>query len=59
MELRGNVRAAAEARLEEGVIDMNDLLGKISDESAAKIARSTHEIELIKAIYDLKHTLNR
>ena len=59
VELRGNVRAAAEARLEEGVIDMNDLLGKISDESAAKIARSTHEIELIKAIYDLKHTLNR
>ena len=59
VELRGNVRAAAEARLEEGVIDMNDLLGKISDESAAKIARSTREIELMKAIYDLKHTLNR
>lgn len=59
VELRGNLRAAAEARLEEGVIDMNDLLSKISDESAAKIARSTHEVELMKAIYDLKHTLNR
>ena len=57
--LRQNVREAAEARLQEGAIDMNDLLTKISDESAAMIARSTHEIELVKAIYDLKYTLNR
>lgn len=59
VRLRQNVREAAEARLQEGAIDMNDLLTKISDESAAKIARSTHEIELVKAIYDLKYTLNR
>ena len=57
--MRQNVREAAEARLQEGAIDMNDLLTKISDESAAMIARSTHEIELVKAIYDLKYTLNR
>lgn len=59
VELRSSVREAAEARLQEGMIDTNDLLGKISDESSAKITRSTHEIELLKAIYDLKHTLNR
>lgn len=59
VRLRQNVREAAEARLQEGAIDMNDLLTKISDESAAVIARSTHEIELVKAIYDLKYTLNR
>ncbi len=59
VELRSRVRQAAETRLQEGVIDTHDLLGKISDETAAKIARSTHEIELIKAIYELKHTLNR
>lgn len=59
VELRSNVREAAEVRLQEGIIDTNDLLGKISEESAAKIARSTHEIELVKAIYDLKHTLNK
>ena len=57
--LRSRVRQAAETRLQEGIIDTHDLLGKISDETAAKIARSTHEIELIKAIYELKHTLNR
>ena len=59
VRLRQNVREAAEVRLQEGEIDMNDLLSKISDESAALIARSTHEIELVKAIYDLKYTLNR
>lgn len=59
VELRSSVREAAEARLQEGMIDTNDLLGKISDESSAKITRSTHELELLKAIYDLKHTLNR
>ena len=57
--LRTRVREAAEVRLQEGVIDTNDLLGKITDESAAKIARSTHEIELMRAIYELKYTLNR
>lgn len=57
--LRSRVREAAEARLQEGMIDTHDLLGKISDETTAKIARSTHQIELVKAIYDLKHTLNK
>ena len=59
VRLRSNVRKAAELRLKEGIIDTNGLLNKISDESAAMISRSTHEIELLKAIYDLKHTLNR
>lgn len=57
--LRSWVREAAEARLQEGMIDTHDLLGTISDETSAKIARSTHQIELVKAIYDLKHTLNK
>lgn len=59
VQLRTNVRQAAETRLQEGVINMNELLNRISEESAAMITRSTHEIELMKAIYDLKHTLNR
>ena len=57
--LRSRVREAAEVRLQEGMIDTHDLLGTISDETSAKIARSTHQIELVKAIYDLKHTLNK
>ena len=59
VSLPSRVRMAAESRLQEGVIDTFSLLNKISEETSAKIARSTHEIELVKAIYDLKHTLNR
>ena len=57
--LRRSVREAAESKLRNGVIDTNDLLRKITEESTAAIARSAREIELLKAIYELKHTINR
>ena len=59
VQLRRSVREAAESQLRNGVIDTNDLLRKITDESRAAIARSSREIELLKAIYELKHTINR
>ena len=42
-----------------GVIDTTDLLQKITDEANARSARSAREIELLKAIYQLKYTINR
>ena len=59
VELRRRVRMAAESQLENGVIDATDLLRKINDETAAALARSTHEIELLQATYRLKTTLNQ
>ena len=59
VELRRRVRMAAESQLKNGVIDSTDLLRKISDETAAALARSTHEIELLQATYRLKTTLNQ
>lgn len=59
VELRSSVRAAAESQLENGVIDITDLLRKITDETIAKQILSTHEIELLQAIYRLKTTLNQ
>ena len=59
VELRRRVRMAAESQLENGVIDATDLLRKITDETSATLARSTHEIELLQAIYRLKITLNQ
>ena len=59
VELRRRVRMAAESQLENGVIDATDLLCKITDETNAALARSTHEIELLQAIYRLKTTLNQ
>ncbi|MCI1720097.1 MAG: TolC family protein [Bacteroidales bacterium] len=59
VSLRTSVRKAAESKLRNGIIDTNDLLGKITDESDAVTARSAREIELVKAIYQLKHLVNR
>lgn len=59
VELRRSVRMAAESRLENGVIDATDLLRKITDETTATLNRSTHEIELLQAVYRLKTTLNQ
>ncbi len=59
VELRRSVRMAAESQLENGVIDATDLLRKIADETTAMLSRTTHEIELIQAVYRLKTTLNQ
>lgn len=57
--LRTSVRQAAESKLEHGVIDVNDLLQEITRENEARINRSTHEVEMLKSLYELKHTLNQ
>lgn len=59
VELRRSMRLAAESQLANGVIDTDDLLKKIAAETAAETDRSTHELELLQAIYKLKHTLNQ
>ena len=59
VELRQRVRKAAESQLVNGAIDTTDLLRKITDETTANLNRSTHEIELLQAIYKLKTTLNQ
>lgn len=57
--LRANVRRAAESQLENGVIDTDALLVKITDENNARLAASYHEIQLIQSICQLKYLLNR
>lgn len=57
--LRRSVREAAESKLRNGVIDTNDLLRKITDEASARSVRSLREVELLKAICELKYTINR
>ncbi len=59
VELRRNVRIAAESKFKNGVIDVTDLLQKIIDETNSQQNKSTHEIELLQASYRLKHTLNQ
>lgn len=59
VQLRRSVREAAESKLRNGVIDTDDLLRKITEEDTATTARSAREIELLKTIYELKHTINQ
>ena len=55
--LRQQVRKAAESKLSHGIIDTGDLLRDINSENAARVQRSIHEIEMLKAVYDLEYTL--
>ena len=59
VELRTNVRKAAESQLDNGVIDATALLTKLTDEKQARLAASYHEIQLLQSIYQLKYTLNK
>lgn len=57
--LRTQVRQAAESKLRHGIIDVSNLLQEITRENQARIQRSSHEIEMLKAAYDLKYTINQ
>lgn len=59
VELRENVRKAAESQLENGIIDATTLLAKISDENTARLNSKLNEIRLLQEIYKLKYTLNQ
>ena len=59
VDLRSNVRKAAESRLRNGVIDATALLVKITDENQARLTAAYHEIQLIQSIYKLKNIINR
>lgn len=59
ISLRTSVRQAAESKLEHGVIDVNDLLQEITRENQAQTDYSSHEIEMLKNIYELKNTINQ
>ncbi len=57
--LRASVRQASESKLRHGIIDVNALLQDITRENAARIDEATHEIEMLRAVYDLKNTLGQ
>lgn len=59
VHLRGRIRQTAESQRENGVIDTATLLQRITEESLAVTTRNAHEIELLKAMYDLKFQVNQ
>ncbi len=57
--LRESVRKASESKFRNGVITSSDLLRDITNENNAVISRESHELELLRDIYDMKITLNQ
>lgn len=58
ISLRTSIRQAAESKMQNGVIGVNDLLKEINSENAARVQLSIHEIELLKNQYDQRFTTN-
>lgn len=58
LQLRTDVRVAAEERLESGFIDASDLLQKINDEAHASLQKSIHQIELLQALYRQENVIS-
>ncbi len=58
IELRTSIRKSTESQYANGVATINDVLRDLMAENQAKIMQATHEIEIIKGIYDIKTTLN-
>ena len=54
IRLRGAVRKAAESKLDHGIIDVNQLIQELTRENDARNRRSAHEMEMLKALYDVR-----
>lgn len=57
--LRTSIRQASEAKFANGTITVNELLRDITTESQSQLAKSLHELEWLKNIYELKNTTNQ
>jgi len=56
VSLRSSIRRTAESQHANGVVSTTVLLQRIAEESTARTTRSIHHIEMLKTIYELKHT---
>ncbi len=59
IRLRQSVRKTTESKLSNGIINTSDLVRDITNENNARIAKASHEIELLNRIYQLKNTINQ
>lgn len=58
IQLRHNVKMAAEAKVANGTMSVTDLIREITAENQAIINKLLHQVELIQAVYNLKYTTN-
>lgn len=58
IRLRGNIRRAAEAKVQNGTMTVTDMLREITNESMARQTKALHKVQLLMNIWQLKYTLN-
>lgn len=58
IELRGNIKRSAEAKVAQGTLTVTEMLREVTAENAAMRARALHEVELLMTLYDIKYKTN-
>jgi len=58
IHLHANIKNASQAKVENGVQTVTDLLREINAESLARQQKALHEIQLLMGIYNLKYSTN-
>ncbi len=59
IRLRGSIKKASNAKLENGTLTVTDLIRDINAENVAKQTKSLHEIQLLMTVYQLKNNINK
>ena len=59
ISLRSGIKRAAEAKFENGTLQVSDLIREINAENLALQEKTLHEMQHLLAIYNLKNTLNK
>lgn len=58
IQLRTNIRRAAEAKVANGTLTVTEMLREITSENMARQTKALHEIQLLMNIHELKYTTN-
>jgi outer membrane protein TolC len=58
IQMRETIYRASEAKTENGTMSVTDLMRDLNIEHAAKAQKIVHEIQYLKALYDLKNLYN-
>ena len=58
IRMRGTIYRASEAKTENGTMSVTDLMRDFNMEHAAKAQKIVHEVQYLKALYDLKNLYN-
>ena len=59
LNLRNNIKKSSEIKMKQGTLSVNDYLQDVTALNIAKQGKILHEIELLKAIYELKNIINQ